>query len=390
MPAALAEVRRRLGRDAVILHTRTVQSGGVLGVASRRAVEITAARGISDLPASLRAGMVACDKEVPADSERAEGTAPTMIAAECAPQADERRLLDEVRQLAGMVRQLLPRVQAGGAAAGSVAVGAPGVLQAVYRELIENRIAGDLADALVARIQDSLAAGELEDGDLVRRELARFVESKLPAAGPIDCDRGGTPKVVALVGATGVGKTTTVAKLAAEYALRQGKRVGLLTVDTYRIAAVDQLRSFADVLGVPLRVAADAQQVRAALRELRECDLILVDTAGVSPRDVVRLMDLRNKLAEADGCELHLVLSASSSRRVVDEVVEAFEPLGCDRVIFTKLDESIGFGVILSGLEKARAKLSYVTTGQDVPNDIEIAEPRRLARAIAGGPECTW
>ncbi|MHC4611490.1 MAG: flagellar biosynthesis protein FlhF [Planctomycetota bacterium] len=228
-------------------------------------------------------------------------------------------------------------------------------------------------------------AEELANPAAVRRKLAAYVESLLPTAGPIRLASLPGPSIIALVGPTGVGKTTTIAKLAANFRLRESRNVGLITLDTYRIAAVEQLRTYAQIINVPLEVVMSPGQLPGALERLQGCDVVLIDTAGRSQNDAIRMNELKCYLDRAKPHEVHLVLSSASSQGVVDAVLARFSMLGVDRVIFTKLDEAIGFGVILNCVQEAGARLSYVTTGQDVPDDIEVGDASRVAGLILGG-----
>jgi flagellar biosynthesis protein FlhF len=247
-------------------------------------------------------------------------------------------------------------------------------------------VAEELAVRLVDRVRAELPAERLNDARAVRAALAELVTPSIPVAGPIILPSGTRPYIVALIGPTGVGKTTTVAKLAANFCLRDQRKVGLITLDTYRIAAVEQLRTYAQIIDVPLEVAASADQLRDAVQRLGHCDVVLIDTAGRSQRDAGKIRQLAAYFTAVQPHETHLVLSSTAGQKVLDETIERFKVIGIDRVIFTKLDEALGFGVILNCLQKANAKLSYVTTGQDVPSDIEIAEPRALAELILGSP----
>ena len=191
--------------------------------------------------------------------------------------------------------------------------------------------------------------------------------------------------MLALIGPTGVGKTTTLAKLAANLKLKEGHKVGLITLDTYRIAAVDQLRRYAEILGSPLRVVANADELRAAVAGLAHMDFILIDTAGRSPRDGPKLDELRELLAAVQPDDVHLVLSSTSSQDAVELAYDRFSGVRVDKMIFTKLDEASHVGVVLNVCCKVNKALSYVTTGQDVPNDIEVGRGHVLARMILQG-----
>lgn len=376
MAEALAHVKRQFGRQAVILATRSRTRGGLFGIGAQPYVEITAARDLEDLPASLRTGAFAAPAVRQGNPTTAAGrpTSPSPIAQP--PQAD--LLLSEMSALKSMVCQLVRGTHR------DQAIGDSQALQDAYRELIENAVAEEIADELVASARSALADDQRDDPHSVRRALADAVGALVPVAGEIACGTAGRPRTIALVGPTGVGKTTTVAKLAANLALRQNRNVGMVTIDTYRIAAVEQLRTYAQIMDVPLEVATSPGQFREIIESMRDRDVILIDTAGRSQKDAVKIKELRVFFEAAKPDETHLVLASTCSERVMTDTVDRFSVLNPDRLIFTKLDEAVGFGVVLKCLQRARVRLSYVTMGQDVPDDIEIGSPKRLAGLIVG------
>jgi flagellar biosynthesis protein FlhF len=181
-----------------------------------------------------------------------------------------------------------------------------------------------------------------------------------------------------------VGKTTTIAKLAANYRLRENKTVGLITVDTYRIAAVEQLRTYAEIIDLPMEVVSTPREMREAIARMSSLDLVLMDTAGRSPRDDVRIQELRAMLAEAEPSEVHLVISAVGGAKSLTTTAERFAAVGTTAMIVTKLDEATGLGNLLSVARTSGLPLSYVTDGQNVPDDIRIAQQRTVAQQILG------
>ena len=217
----------------------------------------------------------------------------------------------------------------------------------------------------------------------IQTALCEAVAEFVPIAPPIRAVAG-TRRIVALVGPTGVGKTTTVAKLAANFKLLHGIRVGLVTVDTYRIAAVEQLKTYAEIIDLPLAVANDPAEMRRAIDDLGAVEMVFVDTAGRSPRDEVKIRELAAFMAQARPDEVHLVLSAGASHSSLRSAVDRFSQVRADRLILTKLDEAEGFGPILGVLGQANRPVSYLTTGQTVPDDIEPAQRGRLARLVLG------
>ena len=389
MAEALAAVKRQFGREAVILTTRTVSRGGLLGLGASTYVEISAVPGVEDLPSAMRRSGIAMParpaRQAPiAREERPLATAIPMRSADAAAAHSRRSapspdaLLGEMGELKSLVGDLVRESRRNRLGL------MPDSLHETYQQLIASAVADHLAQQLVEDIRASLPEKAHADRKEIRRKLAAAVEKMIPVSGPIIVQKGGKPRIVALIGPTGVGKTTTTAKLAANFRLREQLKVGLITIDTYRIAAVEQLRTYAQIIDVPLEVVMGPRQLPEALGRLADRDIVLIDTAGRSQRDRTKLGELQEYFRCARPDEVHLVLSSTCGEAVLKDTMEQFSAFGADRLIFTKLDEAIGFGVILNCLEKAKAKLSYVTTGQDVPDDIEVGQGRKLAERIVG------
>jgi flagellar biosynthesis protein FlhF len=406
MHEALGMVKRDLGRDAVILHTRSFKKGGLMGLGGKTVVEVTAALGVNVLPAARRqpAGKVEADKPAlaaassqtnlrskaavlaayanasrkanPSD-DSAVGTA--LLPAPAAAPAELQELRGELHILRGMVAEhVLESRKVHGPAL-------PEELMQTYRQLIENQVAEEIVFQVLDTLRKTLTREQLQDEACVRDELLKVIEKSLPEAGGIDMKPTGAPRVVAFIGPTGVGKTTTIAKLAANFKLRGRCRVGLITIDTYRIAAVDQLRMYAQILDVPLQVVLTPNELAEAIGKMRDRDVILIDTAGRSHNDAVRIQELKDFLDAAGPTEVHLVLSSAASEKNLLQAVERFSQVRVDKIVFTKLDEAVGFGVILNVLKRVDKALSYITMGQDVPDDIAPGKRSELAALIAGG-----
>ena len=252
-----------------------------------------------------------------------------------------------------------------------------------YLQLVEAQVAEGLAKSLVERVQKDLAGAGAPDSAAVRAHLLRVLSEVIRTGGPIRL-KAGRCTTVALIGPTGVGKTTTVAKLAARFALIERKRVALVTNDTYRLAAVDQLYRYGELMRLPVREVSSPAKVRGVLDEFRDMDLVLIDTAGRSQRNALLMNDLRLFLEAARPDETHLVLSSTSECSLLGAVVERFAPFKVDRVLLTKLDEAVSLGVLLNVLLRIDKQLSYVTTGQAVPDDIEVGDGRKLAGMLIG------
>ena len=259
----------------------------------------------------------------------------------------------------------------------------PQSLFRLYTDLIEAEVNEETARDLVERLRRESAPHDLEDVMLLRARMARMIEEQIVTTGPIHVESG-RRRLVALVGPTGVGKTTTIAKLAANFRLREKKKVGLITVDTYRIAAVEQLRTYADIIDLPMHVVSTPREMRDAVNSLASLDLILLDTAGRSPHDDVKIQELKSFLVEAQADEVHLVLSTTTGASSLEKTAKQFAAAGTTHLILTKLDEAASLGNLLPLVRSSRLPLSYVTDGQSVPDDISAADSGRLARVILG------
>lgn len=225
------------------------------------------------------------------------------------------------------------------------------------------------------------APGTQPEGSVWLEQLQRSVARELRIGSPIRTQPGDR-RIVALVGPTGVGKTTTVAKLAAGFRIEARRRVGLLTIDTFRIAAVQQLKAYAEIMDLPMEVVEKPDQMRPALDRLGNVDLVLIDTAGRSPRSDARIDQLVELLRSAQPDETHLVLSATSSATSIQSILTGFAPVRPTAGILTKLDEAPYMAGVLSAIVATDRfpgiPLSYTTNGQQVPDDIATANAESL------------
>jgi flagellar biosynthesis protein FlhF len=192
-----------------------------------------------------------------------------------------------------------------------------------------------------------------------------------------------TARAIMLVGPTGVGKTTTIAKLAARAALIEGKRVSLITLDNYRVGGVDQIRTFAELIGVPLRVCESPGDLTRMISD--EDELTLIDTAGRSPRDVGAIKELAAAIANAPKIETHLVVAAASSATVIEDLANRYRGLNLSRLLFTKVDEIDEAPELSRAPARLSLPITWVTTGQSVPEDIEEPTSARVLELASTG-----
>ena len=398
MANVLGEVKGDLGRDAVILRTRSYRKGAFLGLIGGKAMwEITACAA-SDLSEDHGHG-----RYVPQDPfkrpkrcfrDEREIKAPAAVRPHAVDALEQlaaaspgggnvaARLTGEVSDLKQMVSKLLHQ----GTPSGAPAAGPLGQLHA---KLVDQDVEPDIAEELIDSLRMDLTGRQQCDEALVRQELCDRIAARIKTVDPLEQanDNHRQCRVIVLIGPTGVGKTTTIAKLAANFKLRQGLRVGMITIDTYRVAAVDQLQTYAEIVEVPLRTVLSPPELRQAVYALRGMDVVLIDTTGRSQNDLLRLSQLRSFLDAADADEVHIVVSAAANPRCIRGILERFSPLGANRLLVTKLDEASTYGAILNMARSDVGPMAYVTSGQEVPDDIAPASAEDLAWKIMGGRE---
>ena len=373
MKEALAAVKQDLGSDAVILHTKTQRRNGLLGLWGKEMVEISASRDINllDKPQKSQTGNLIeyYKKSIHAESGQVRKDSPL----------DLKLLHSDLNEVKSLVMSLMKRSKHADISALS------DELLEAYLLLIEQEVSEELSKEIISKIHSELSDDEIKSAEIIQRALLSTVIQMIPSVEPITLLRPSVVKKVALVGPTGVGKTTTIAKLAADFSLRQNKDVALITIDTYRIAAVEQLRTYAEIINIPLEVVLTPNEVRKAIEKHKNRDLILIDTAGRSQKNVLQMSELKGFIDAIAPHETNLVLSTTTNDKHMRNVIEQFSALSIDKIIFTKLDEAISFGLIFNVMSMLNKSLSYVTIGQNVPDDIAITDPHMLARLIVEG-----
>jgi len=388
---ALILAKNELGTDAVIVDSRKVRVGGIFGLFGKEMTELTVAA--DERPAPPRAAKPAAARPpaapAPADPARpvavaASPAAPSpraaavpAPAAQAAPAAAGVPLAPEFaalrREMADLKQAVTRLVENRPDPAALMEL--KGYARKVYEQLLE----AGVEEGLALSISRKVGAHATKGRALLRAELLRLLGPGAPIqAGP------GQRRVVALVGPTGVGKTTTLAKLAAHFALERGLKVELITADTFRIAAVDQLRTYADILSIPLYTVERPLDVAQALEETAGADLVLIDTGGRSHKDDERMAELQDLLAAARPDEIHLVFALNTNPRDADRMLERYLPLGVNRLLFTKVDETSAPGLLLNIRLRSDLPVSYITDGQSVPDDLRPADAVDYSRLFMG------
>jgi flagellar biosynthesis protein FlhF len=367
MQGALNQVKNSFGSDALILQTRYLRRGGFLGLFGRRLVEVTAAIENKEPQANER------QRNTPSETRP---SFPTRDGKQTENSAIEEKLQD----LKTMLDRMVTNFESAAVANGN---GYPAIFQHYYRILRANEV----EEGLVRQILDEAMRRSAQSPTKGREDVKRLMEEItaeyfLKPAHPSLRRDNGTKRVIALVGPTGVGKTTTVAKLAAQFSLLEKKNVALVTLDTYRVAAAEQLKTYADLMAIPFEIASTPKQFQEILRKHEEKEMILVDTAGRSPLNKIAMAKLKLFMDACPDMEILLVMGATTKQADLWEIASRFGQLNVKQLIFTKLDETLKYGVILNAVNRMQKNLAYITTGQDVPDDIEEPEPARLASSI--------
>jgi flagellar biosynthesis protein FlhF len=283
-------------------------------------------------------------------------------------------LREDIREAKDLLRAILRtgETSAAGGFAGSWAV--------LYKRLVDAEVKPELANELLQQVKNAKADGEAR----IEKRFVSVLGERFAVSGPITLKNEG-PTIAAFVGPTGSGKTTTIAKIAAHYALSAKKNVSIITADTYRIAAIEQIRAFADIVGISLQILFSPAEVRDALTACENDDLVLVDTAGRSRRNSVHMKELGEFVTALKPHEIHCVLSAGTKDSDLRQTIRRFGTCGVNRLLFTKLDETERVGNIYNISAESGIPVSYFTVGQSVPDDIELAQPSRFVQKLWEG-----
>lgn len=340
MQEALRQIKQDLGPDALILNTRTIaKQGRWFGLRKRRMIEVIAGIGTR--------------KSKPDTS-----TPPTPISSETPTRTMEPPPVQNVRN----------------------------ALDDIYQQMLDSEINKELSQRIIYMLDDIITYSLARDKKLevaqVKKEFAERLSQIIPISGGVDFNHNEKQQIVALVGPTGVGKTTTIAKLAAVASVLNHCKVGLISIDAYRIAAYEQLKTYAEIIGLPVELALSPQGAQDAINTYTDRDMIFVDTVGRSPNHQIHMAELRSYIQAIRPTEVHLTLSATVKFEDLVRIVDRYKELVINRTIFTKLDETVSLNTLVNGAYYTKYPLSYFSTGQDVPDDIEVANIERIAALL--------
>ena len=367
MTAALRLIKKELGPEAVILSARSLRKGsGIFGTYKQSGVEVTAATDTYEI-----------HKPKIKASFRDDGHSDALMIPENAnPSARQKRTTQNNLAKERFVSSRREYSQRSG--------DKPSIekrwLLALYHQLLSQDVDAEIAADVIEGFKIMPAAVEtIQRGD-IKPLLASLFSHMGVANASLGFDQ--MRSVVALVGTTGVGKTSMIAKLAAHYMLEHNKNVALLTIDDYRIGAIEQLNTYARIIGLPLDRASTPAELKARLKEFKKYDLILIDTPGFSQNNMHQIEEISSYLEKIHHIQIQLVLSASTGQKDLLNTIRQLRPVGVQQLIFTKLDESMTYGNLLNILLRSNLPMSYFSRGQQVPDDIETATIETLVDLI--------
>lgn len=348
MPEALKLIKQELGDDALILNTKKVKTGGLFGLFQKDRLEVTAA----------------LEEQAEAPQQPLESSAVKAVAP--AAEQEQGQILEELKSLKRLMMHELPEERL------------PEQLRPIRELLKKQEVEEAVQTELLAKLLPQVTESKTPAEELLRNELVRFVEQHQGEAVPK------TPAVLCFIGPTGVGKTTTIAKVAAEQLLDEKRTVGLITADTYRIGAVAQLKTYGNILDVPVEVAESQEQLAQALDALSACEVILIDTAGRNYQQAHYIEELQRLLPKGQEIHTALVLSLASKYEDMVQIIRNFEALRIDELLLTKQDETATAGAILNLMHRFPIPLRRIATGQNVPDDLVAATPERIVDYLMG------
>ncbi|GEN55796.1 flagellar biosynthesis protein FlhF [Halolactibacillus alkaliphilus] len=366
MPEVMQQVRKDLGPEAVILNSKTIESGGFMGLFKKKHIEVVAAVDRQSTPRQIKKQPKPVATIQP--KHTSDHALKTFIAKETKTEKEQQLVLEELRSLRKWMEDSTEQKS-----------DFPAGYDRIYHELIEADVSKETSKQLVEEILNKNG-----DHDVVYEEIKSDVYERIEnvfyetASGVMSFQS----KFVHLVGPTGVGKTTTIAKLAAKSLMEDKQSVALITTDTYRIAAIEQLKTYAKILDIPIEVCYTVEDYQMARLKFQDYDRVFVDTAGRNFKDEKYIRELGRIVDLSKDIETYLVLTLTAKPKDVLSIYQQFDNIPLKGFILTKADETDTLGVVLDLVKTANIGVSFVTTGQDVPDDITRATPEYMASKI--------
>jgi flagellar biosynthesis protein FlhF len=381
MPDAMKSIRNELGNEAVILNSRIVYTGGFLGFFRKKNFEIIAA---VDTLAKHEPKPIRKDLQKglePKTTMKAQNQIEHNRSEKRVSQVNSQQTEDILKEIADLKKVIQSQ------SFQSEKLQGIGMYPEPIQKLIQLMSDQEFTPALMEKFTAILLEKWFADGvNRTFTELQGFLKQEIIKV-LIDKPFGGitlTKKFINVIGPTGVGKTTTLAKIAADIMLNHHKRVAFITTDTYRIAAIEQLKTYAQILNVPIEVCYTLEDFQTAVKKFSSYDVVLIDTAGRNFRNKQYVEDLGKVIDFSIDIENYLVLSLTSKQKDMESIFQQFSSIKIDKFIFTKADETDVYGTMMNMIEKFEIGAAYITTGQEVPDDVMIASPEAMANLITG------
>ncbi|OHW62777.1 flagellar biosynthesis protein FlhF [Andreesenia angusta] len=375
---AMDKVRRELGDEAVILHTKKRKKPGFLGMFGKEEVEILAALDakVKKKAPSPKAPAPRAEREEIQFVERARSQATPQYRDEIIPPkkvdmgtTDE---LSDIKQSIEYIAEKLKLRDLGDTLS---------EFRDFIKVMVENGVEEEVARDIVENVSKQVVL-ENKTKDEIREIVRLNIKSYLGEVSSLKYD--GEKKVIFFIGPTGVGKTTTLAKLASHFVLNEKCSIGLITADTYRIGAVDQLKIYGEILDIPVKTIYETNEVYEALSGLRDKDVVFIDTAGRSHKNKPQVEELKELINTVKSKEIYLLLNIGTEMKNINSIIKEYDFIEDYSIIFTKKDETDILGNILNTRYYSNKKLSYITTGQNVPDDIELIDTDKISRILVG------
>ena len=364
---AIPMIKKDLGEDALILNTKKIKTGGFLGFFKQEKLEVIAA--VETILSEKRSSIESNNTKSQYPEKNEDSTENLPIKKD--DNMDE--LMSELKSLKQFMFQSIDEERL------------PDVLKALKKKLNDQGITVEVQSELLGKLMLVLDQHPNYTEDkihaLARKEIIKLINAhkKRPSRRKVD--------IICFIGPTGVGKTTTIAKIAADYLLSEDKKVGLITSDTYRIAAVEQLKTYSSILNIPIRVVESSADLTAAIDDLCDCDIILMDTAGRNYQQKQYIDGLKLMLPETKKIQINLVLSLTSKYEDMKKIIDNFQTIEMDQLILTKKDETSSSGAILNLIYHYSIPIRYIANGQNVPDDIVTVTPELIANFVLGEDE---
>ncbi len=398
---AIDKAKKEMGINVVIMNVKEVKPKGLLSAFKSASFEVTAAmeekeqfvNPLSALKVPLKmhdSVSYVADDSIDIPLQKREETIPPPKVRREEPVQAVQTSSKELEEKLENLQSMLERSQASQSMDGASEKQADQsdgfrCMKMIYEILLENEVNEKYVNQIMDDVEKITRSSY--NMDIILSSIYQKMILKFGQAKKIELSNG-QPKIVFFIGPTGVGKTTTIAKIASRYKLDMGKKVAFLTADTYRIAAAEQLRTYANILDTPLTIIYSAEEMNAAIERVNDYDLVLVDTAGFSHKSDARRSDIKHLVESVDEKyekEVYLVISATTKYKDLKDITDIYHEIADYKIIFTKLDETTTYGNILNIRLYSGAELSYTTNGQNVPDDIELFDSQMVVKQLLGG-----